>query len=620
VSVETAVPERMVCPQCRALFRGRFARCPRDGAALQAAVLDPLVGRTFAERYLIEDLLGEGAMGRVYRARHLRMSRRFAIKVLFGDQSANAKMVARFTHEAEAASRVQHRNVVGVVDFGETDEGILYLAMDYAAGPDLGLVIHRHGPMSSDRVLTITAQLCEGLAHAHGRGLIHRDFKPDNIILESGDEGEVARICDFGIAVLREGPATGEGERLTTDGLVVGTPHYMAPEQSVGDEVDPRTDLFALGVIIYEMLAGTLPFEGTPAQVARMHLNVDPPPVAVRVPGLAVDPLLEALAMRLMAKHPSDRPSSARAVADLVQLIRTDRAAASRVLAMAAGPGEILHTAPMANLAGARHGSERAQTIDETPRRRTDRPGERDGDYTEHTIAEPIRGGFELFPVRDSDTVLDDGPPLQGGRRRRGALVAIALLAGSGVLVGGLWLLGRDDAPVVASADADAGAVVDDRPIDGAVVITELPALPDAAVAATVEPVEPEPVLPPPAPVRPSDTGKRRPATTPKPTPSPKPTPPKPAPVETPTPAVATPAEPAPREPSALTGSLSQRYRTIGRKIDDLVHSHGESVAAPLKRRYLAIPIADAIRNPALGNEVSAQLTALNRDVERAAR
>src|SRR5262249_15133535 len=158
-----------------------------------------------------------------------RMSRRFAVKVLFGDLSGDPKVVARFSREAEAASRLHHPNVVGVVDFGETPEGLLYIAMDYADGPNLGQLIDRVGPLPSERARAIAEQIAEGLAHAHKRNLVHRDLKPDNVVIEEQDGVEHARVLDFGIAVLRDEHDAGRG-RLTTDGLVVGTPHYMAPE------------------------------------------------------------------------------------------------------------------------------------------------------------------------------------------------------------------------------------------------------------------------------------------------------------------------------------------------------------------------------------------------------
>ena len=227
-------------------------------------------------------------MGRVYRARHARVSRRFAIKVLFGDHSASPKMQERFAREAEAASRLDHPNVISVVDFGEGETGLLYLVMDYVEGRSLADVVHRSGPLAPERATALARQLARGLAHAHDRGLVHRDFKTDNVIVTDDGGEESPRIVDFGLAVMFE--AGEERGRLTTEGMVVGTPAYMAPEQSTSEPVDHRTDLFSLGVVYYEMLAGVLPFSGTPMELARQNLNSDPPPIAERVPGLEIPP------------------------------------------------------------------------------------------------------------------------------------------------------------------------------------------------------------------------------------------------------------------------------------------------------------------------------------------
>ena len=341
---------RRVCPRCRALFRCRFARCPRDCTGLVAAEYDPLVGLPFAGRYLIEELLGEGAMGRVYKAQHLRLSRRFAIKVLFGDLLARGDMIERFHREAEAASRLSHRNVVGVVDYGETDGGLVYLAMDYVGGQTLAGLLDSGPPMRTSRALALVEQLCDGLAHAHGRGLVHRDFKPDNILIEATDDGEVSRIIDFGIAILREEAAVADAARLTPAGQVVGTPQYMAPEQLAGLDVDPRTDLFALGVILYEMLAGVLPFAGSAIDVAHRYLTDDPPPIAERVPGRLVDPLAEQLALRLMARKRQDRPASAHEAAELVRALRRDRRLAAERLPLP--PPRVVAAAPREAIEG----------------------------------------------------------------------------------------------------------------------------------------------------------------------------------------------------------------------------------------------------------------------------
>lgn len=296
------------------MFRTGFARCPIDGEPLQALVADPLEGSTFADRYVIEELVGEGGMGRVYRARHQRVSRQFAIKVLFGDHTTDPKMRERFAREAEAASRLHHPNVISVVDFGETTS-LLYLVMDFVEGRELDEVIATEAPMAPARVENLLRQLCLGLDHAHAEGLVHRDFKGNNVILAGSGALETPKIVDFGLAVMSE---MMEADRITTEGIVFGTPAYMSPEQATGQEIDHLTDLFAMGVVLYEMLAGVGPFEGSPIVIARQNITAPPPPIAARVPGLAVDPRLEAIAHRLMAKRPGDRyQSGAEVVAEL---------------------------------------------------------------------------------------------------------------------------------------------------------------------------------------------------------------------------------------------------------------------------------------------------------------
>src|SRR5262249_26054650 len=160
------------------------------------------------------------------------------------------------------------------VDAGETAQGQPYLVTDVVDGTPLRKIIRREGPLASDRVLALLGDLASGLAHAHDHGLVHRDFKPDNILVEQTDDGELARIVDFGIAMAPEAVV---GPRITTDGLVLGTPHYMAPEQVTGHDLDHRADLYALGVVLYEMLAGVTPFDGPAVQLAQMHVN-DPAP------------------------------------------------------------------------------------------------------------------------------------------------------------------------------------------------------------------------------------------------------------------------------------------------------------------------------------------------------
>jgi eukaryotic-like serine/threonine-protein kinase len=569
------------------VFRGRFACCPRDGTSLiPADDDDPLVGHILAERYRIEELLGEGGMGRVYRAQHVRMSRRFAIKVLFGDLAGDPKIVARFSREAEAASRLSHPNVVGVVDFGETGEGLLYLAMDFADGPNLGHVIDTEGPLGDARARALAEQIADGLDHAHRRGLVHRDLKPDNIVVDRGQAGEVARVLDFGIAVLRDQHAA--GERLTTDGLVVGTPHYMAPEQAMNEALDHRVDLFAFGVILYEMLAGTLPFDGTPAEIARSHIARQAPRVARRTPGVTCDPLLEALAFRLMAKRPADRPESARDVAECLRAIANDRDAAARWLRVEDGFGLRAPTPlPVPADDGAAPAPPAVRQRDTVP----SRPG-----------ITPQRSEAEPPSPPPATTETDLAP-----RRRRGPVVAIAaavlaLAAVVGVVAtrgshGG----GAADAGAapVAAAPPDAAALAQATPPDaGTDAPGEVPLTGDADLTADAG------ALVAPRPRRP-DAGVRhvvhhRPDAAPR--------------VVHRAPPDAAPARTIDRR------SLTARYTAVGRALEALVRDKGEGAAVALKRRYLAVPYADALGNPALRAQVEHDLAALAADVARARR
>jgi serine/threonine protein kinase len=312
-------------------------RIRAEQARADSQRVDKLIGEVLANRYQIESRLGEGAMGSVYRARHIKVGRPFAVKVLHPRLLTDDKTLQRFEREAELAGRLHHPNVIGVVDVGETTDGLRYMVMDFAEGHDLATLLNE-APMPPERIINLTRQMLEGLYHAHEAGLIHRDFKPENVIVEKDAHGEeVPRIVDFGIAILREGgdPTNGTG-RLTTNGLVLGTPHYMAPEQAVNDPIDHRIDLFALGIMIYEMLCGKLPFDGHGAEVARANLLLDPPKISDRVPYLEVDPLLEAFARRLMLKKRDQRPATAKVALTQLDLIDSNREAAAAELGVPA--------------------------------------------------------------------------------------------------------------------------------------------------------------------------------------------------------------------------------------------------------------------------------------------
>lgn len=296
------------------MFRQQLPRCPRDGATLIPFTRDPLVGTVLHERYSIIECIAEGAMGRVYRAHHETLQRPLAIKVLFGDLAADESMQARFHAEATAAASMNHRNIAAITDFGETDRGLLYLAMELVEGCSLA---HITGELEVARLADLLTQICAGLDHAHRRGLVHRDLKADNILLARDGDDEVIKIVDFGIAIAAEPDS---GARFTRDGLVVGTPDVMSPEQLAGATIDHRADLFALGVVAYELIAGVVPFDGSSMDVARQNMSTPAPPIRDRSPGSRVEPAFEAIAMRLMEKRPEDRFQSAKEVARAVEI------------------------------------------------------------------------------------------------------------------------------------------------------------------------------------------------------------------------------------------------------------------------------------------------------------
>jgi serine/threonine-protein kinase len=287
------------------VYRSELAHCPIDGGVLAVTAHDPLIGMVVGEHYRIEALVGEGAMGRVYRARHTVLAhKKFAVKVLLGDLAVSAAMRMRFAREAEATSRLDHRNIVGIHDFGRSATGLLYIAMDLVEGETLGQIMRR-GPLAPGRVLRLTRQLCRGLAHAHARGVIHRDLKPDNILITApGTPHETARISDFGLAITRDDDA-----RLTTSGVIC-TPLYAAPEQLMGKPLDQRADLYALGATMFEMITGGIPvFGGDVQAVTARKLSGRPRSPLVLAPATP-RPLVRVIE-RLLEPRPGRRPASA---------------------------------------------------------------------------------------------------------------------------------------------------------------------------------------------------------------------------------------------------------------------------------------------------------------------
>ncbi|MBI4508855.1 MAG: protein kinase [Deltaproteobacteria bacterium] len=292
------------CARCGAAFLTQLDRCPRDGGEIYPGARDPLLDTLLADRYRVIDFLGSGGMGRVYRVQHATLGKTFALKVMFGELSGNQSMVSRFHREAEALSRLSHRNVVCVIDFGATYQGLLYLVTEHVAGRRL---VDEPPALGMGRTVHIIRQIGRALAHAHERGVVHRDLKPDNVVLAEEDgEQDIVKLLDFGTVSLQN--ATGSAEQLTANGVLLGTPQYMSPEQARGHVVDARADLYSLGVMMYEMLAGQLPFRSDSIMdVIAMHMTQPPPPIRNSV---APEALVEVV-MRLLEKKPEDRYPSA---------------------------------------------------------------------------------------------------------------------------------------------------------------------------------------------------------------------------------------------------------------------------------------------------------------------
>jgi serine/threonine-protein kinase len=307
------------CPKCGRQYSADFELCPADQTPLQAdttiagsAPGDPLVGHVLDDKYRLEEQLGIGGMGTVYRARHVLIDRAVAVKVLnprfVGDEAART----RFRREAKATGRLQHTNAVTVTDFGESPDGYVYLVMELLEGRTLRDVLAKEAPLDVARAVSLMLQISAAVAAAHEAGIIHRDLKPANIfIVQRADLPAVVKVLDFGIAKLAADSLDDEDHlTLTQVGAMIGTPRYMSPEQCDGADLKPAADVYSLGCILYEMLAGTVPFSGsTPLAIAMKHTTETPRSPREFVPSIPVP--LEQVVLHALEKRPEDRPADA---------------------------------------------------------------------------------------------------------------------------------------------------------------------------------------------------------------------------------------------------------------------------------------------------------------------
>jgi serine/threonine protein kinase/DNA-binding response OmpR family regulator len=296
-------------------------RSQRDSSDqwLTAFVEDLHQGKTFAEKYLLTSLLGSGGLGAVFKAKHIFMNRQVALKLLHPEFAKNRLALRNFQREAQSIAKLKHENIVGVHDFGMSNDREPYLVMEYIDGTSLSALILDKKVLSQDRVIHMALQICAGLSEAHKHGIVHCDLKPSNILIQTFAHGDTIKLVDFGLAqaMPRDTPIDGE---ITLSFFICGTPLYMSPEQCYGEKLDARSDIYSLGCIIYEALTGANPFECvTPAEAFEKQCKEAPPPMRSVTGMPQVSPELESCVLRMLAKDPAMRPQSAQEVSALLQ-------------------------------------------------------------------------------------------------------------------------------------------------------------------------------------------------------------------------------------------------------------------------------------------------------------
>ncbi len=312
------------CVVCSTEIRDDARFCPECGAEqprqqVLGTDADPLMGKTVAHKFRIEKLLGVGGMGKVYKARQLSLDKAVVVKVLHDQFREDPQLVQRFQREAKAASRLNHPNSIQIIDFGQDESGVVFMAMEFLQGQDLFTLLKKQGALPADRIARIMVQVCSALTEAHEQNVIHRDLKPENIMVEDRrGQRDFVKVLDFGIAKIQD---AGEGvQALTQAGMVCGTPEYMSPEQARGLHLDARSDIYALGVVMYQLAVGELPFVAdTPIGIVTKHILEKPVPPRQRRPD--VDAELEAIILKAMEKDASRRFASVAEMAEQLEAL-----------------------------------------------------------------------------------------------------------------------------------------------------------------------------------------------------------------------------------------------------------------------------------------------------------
>jgi serine/threonine-protein kinase len=490
--------DRAICERCRAEVMAQALFCPMCGAPRAGRGSDPLLGTVIADRYLIKERIGAGGSGTIYLAQHVAVKRRVAIKVLHHELSRDDLAVERFRREATSVGEIDNEHIVQVLDFGRTPDGRLFLAMEHLEGETLAAVIKREGRLPVARALDVLTQVGEGLMEAHAMGYIHRDLRPGNIFLarRRGRSGERVKVLDFGLAKLVER----EGETAaSTLGMTFGDPCYMSPEQARGEPVDRRADIYALGVMAFEMLTGKPPFVGAKVfDVLTQHIEAAPRPpseLAADVPAW-----LDALVLRALAKRPDERFIT---VYRLIEAVREGQATGAVMTEEAALSLPAIEPPPPAprpkeDDAAA---SKRPKEDDASASKRVSMPA-----AAPATSGAWFEGGANI-EAGDTDAT---GLPFGGdgldvpASSRRGLLIAAGIVAAGAGLIVVLVAAFASRTPAAVPDAARAAAATAAPDAAPALALAPPDATPAVAIPTTPAPPAPSPPTPAPPPPAPS--------------------------------------------------------------------------------------------------------------------
>jgi eukaryotic-like serine/threonine-protein kinase len=434
-----------ICPKCDASYPDDATFCEIDQERL-IFIKDDLLseGDVVDDRYRITGVLGKGGMGAVYRAYQLLMDREVALKILKTD-AQDASQVKRFFIEAKSASKLTHPNTITVFDFGQTSEGLLYMVIELVRGKTLSAIIKNEGPLPADRCVHIISQICDSISEAHAQGIIHRDLKPDNILIEEKEwNADFVKVLDFGIAKMLHGE---EGTSVTKTGIVCGTPLYMSPEAITGKTVSPGADLYSLGIILYEMLSGTPPFQAeTPMQLLLKHLSDEPASLVSPSSVVEIPIQLNDFILRVLSKKPELRPATAKEFKEELTQSLAEFKKRPTTTTMSAMRLERGVRAPV-----------EGDTSGQGPAR------------DEGTGAPaPATTTAEAAPPRTTTASVDyDDLDLAGNGKKKGTLIAAMSFALVGLVLLAFVLLGGSKSPAPSGLEGDTGTkaeLVDSRP------------------------------------------------------------------------------------------------------------------------------------------------------------